>query len=635
MLGLEVHVDHVGLGAGSDDLDLARKDREGGVELEGLLLLVDEQPEALALDELEHEVRWLLVGVVTEERGDVGVVDSSGDLRLLDQARPSVVAQDELEGHDFAGSLLLASALGAPDLAEAAAPEGLEELVALAYDLARDVGRGEGEGLLVEALDVARPDAPSRDGALELLAQGVADQESRVVGAERPLGDVGVSKSRDDDVPARRELGAARAEPDAWLGQGPGQELVEQDPEREQVRARVEVATFALLGGHVGQGPGHGRGAAHEGHGEVDLLHEARRGVSEAEVEDLDAALGLDDDVLGLEVEVEDSSLVDRLEPGEELIAEQDHVAGRELAAAERPERLAGHELGHEVGRVVIEVSADEASDVGVIDLGQEETLLAEVSHEGGPEGELDRDRSARAVRAPDLPHAAAAESAPERIVAEGLSRLEARSWPRQGSRLVRLQRMPAPGCEPTASLIDAGGFGQISPALGRDLLGQPGANGALDSEGAREDTGQGRGAVALAEAGLEVGGRLIADGVNGEHQRELAAAPQDFVRERCEGEAEAQDLSVLGSVADGEQGSPLGLFDEGGGSGSALGQDLSAGRSRGEHGLFRRLAGLRRVEESEQSIAVAEQVSRCGSRRNLEGERGGLQGGLRIYCGP
>jgi len=241
-------------------------------------LFVDQEPEALALHELEHEVGWLLLGVIAQKRGDVGVVDSGGHVGFLDQPWASVVAEDEFEGDDFADSFLLASPLSAPDLAEPSASEGLEELVALADHLPRDVGRCEGEGLFVEALDVAGSNAAARDGALKLLAEGVADEEPRVVGAGGALGNVGMCKSGDDDVPARGQLGSVFVEADARLGERSGQEFMEQDSKREEVGAWIELAALALLGGHVGQGPGYGRGSAHEGHREVDLFHEARRG---------------------------------------------------------------------------------------------------------------------------------------------------------------------------------------------------------------------------------------------------------------------------------------------------------------------------------------------------------------------
>lgn len=157
---------------------------------------------------------------------------------------------------------------------------------------------------------------------------------------------------------------------------------------------------------------------------------------------------------------MEDSSIVDRLEAREELIAEQDHVARRELAPAERTEGLAGDELSHEVGRIVLEVGAHEACDVWVVDLGEEEPLLPEVSHEGGPEGELDRDCSGWAVCAPDLAHAPAAEPASERIVPQGLSRLEFRDRPLQGSGLVGLQGVAGAGREATTGFVDPSRIG-------------------------------------------------------------------------------------------------------------------------------------------------------------------------------
>jgi len=141
---------------------------------------------------------------------------------------------------------------------------------------------------------------------------------------------------------------------------------------------------------------------------------------------------------------------------------------------------------------------------------------------------------------------------------------------------------------------------------------------------------------VALEEAGFEVRRGCVAWGVDGEHDRELAAPAQGIDWKRCEGEAKPKDLRIFGPIADGEESLPIGLLNESRGCGRTLGQDLCAGRSRSEEGLVGWLTRLRRVEELEQSIGVAEQRALGWRGRNQKGEIGWLQGlALPVHSGP
>ena len=98
----------------------------------------------------------------------------------------------------------------------------------------------------------------------------------------------------------------------------PGDELVEHEPEREDVAARVGLLPFELLRRHVLQRAedraGAGRRAADRRH----VRRQLRRGLGQAEVEELDAALG-DEDVRRLQIPVDDAVAVRGVEGIEDL----------------------------------------------------------------------------------------------------------------------------------------------------------------------------------------------------------------------------------------------------------------------------------------------------------------------------
>ena len=112
-----------------------------------------------------------------------------------------------------------------------------------------------------------------------------------------------------------------------------GEELVDDDPEAEDVGAVVDVVTADLLGRHVGGRP----------EDDAGLREHRRRGravgrglLGEAEVQDLETAVRRDEQVLGLEVAVDDPLLVG----GGEALRELDRVVDR----PPRGERATGEE---------------------------------------------------------------------------------------------------------------------------------------------------------------------------------------------------------------------------------------------------------------------------------------------------
>ena len=109
------------------------------------------------------------------------------------------------------------------------------------------------------------------------------------------------------------------------LGDGPARErppaaqhLVQHAPEAEDVRAVVDGLAAHLLGGHVAHGADHRPGvglAPQRGRFGVARRRGRRAALArEAEVEDLEATVARDDQVLGLEVAVDDALLVRRRE---------------------------------------------------------------------------------------------------------------------------------------------------------------------------------------------------------------------------------------------------------------------------------------------------------------------------------
>src|SRR5262245_63003579 len=89
------------------------------------------------------------------------------------------------------------------------------------------------------------------------------------------------------------------------------------------------------------------------------------RGLRQAEVEDLDLALGRDADVRGLQVAVNDARFVRGLEAFGDLPAEVDRLVERQRAALQPLlERLALDELEDEEARVADLIDAEDLRDV-------------------------------------------------------------------------------------------------------------------------------------------------------------------------------------------------------------------------------------------------------------------------------
>ena len=148
------------------------------------------------------------------------------------------------------------------------------------------------------------------------------------------------------------------------------------------------------------------------GRGERHLVGDA----GDAEVGDLDAAVGRDQQVAGLDVAVHEAGGVGGLQRRRGLGDDVEHLVGREhaLPLEDRRERLAGHELHDEVGAAVLLAVVEDVGDALVVDERGVAGLGAEPLEEAGVAEvlvleDLDRDGAAddEVGRLPDLAHAA------------------------------------------------------------------------------------------------------------------------------------------------------------------------------------------------------------------------------------
>ena len=190
-------------------------------------------------------------------------------------------------------------------------------------------------------------------------------------------------------------------------GRLPGEELVEDAGEREDVAAAVDLLVAAgLLGAHVGRGAHH-----HAGRGQllVHLAHRAR----DAEVGHQHPIV-LEHDVVGLDVPVDDALLVRVGERRGDRAADADHLLGGEGAflLEPLPDVLTldeGHGEPEQLERCAAggqryrrDAGVEDAEDVGVLEARGDADLAAEpVGAEGGAElgvEELEGDGFAGAV---------------------------------------------------------------------------------------------------------------------------------------------------------------------------------------------------------------------------------------------
>ena len=187
-----------------------------------------------------------------------------------------------------------------------------------------------------------------------------------------------------------------------------GHHLVEDAADREEVAAPVDDAAPGLLRAHVGRRP-------EQAPGHREVLAPLVGHLRDAEVGDPHVVPGLDHDVRGLDVAVDDAVLVRVAQSVRHLGPDRRRALDRHLARPrDHPvEPHAVHELHREVAEGLRAPPVVEADDVGVLEVGGDPGLLLEALEEVVERG----DRRGEALEADRLDRHEAAELLVLRLV--------------------------------------------------------------------------------------------------------------------------------------------------------------------------------------------------------------------------
>ena len=233
-------------------------------------------------------------------------------------------------------------------------------------------------------------------------------------------------EDRRDDVGARI----------AGEGLLPREQLVEDGAEREEVAPGVDATSPELLGRHVPHRPQDGSrlgGARRRLDPRPRAAGRFPLHLREPEVEDLEAPVLRDEEVVRLQVPMDDPFLVGGREAVRDLDRPVDRLAGRHPRPRDRlAEGLALEQLGDDVRGAVVLPDVVDRRDVRVVEEPRRERLLLETSHPLGILGERGREHldrhvpaEARIPRPVDLPHAAGPERREDLVGTEASARLQ------------------------------------------------------------------------------------------------------------------------------------------------------------------------------------------------------------------
>src|SRR5262249_44883482 len=187
-----------------------------------------------------------------------------------------------------------------------------------------------------------------------------------------------------------------------------GEHLVEDDPDRVEVGLRRDRVALGLLGRQV-------LGGAHDRAG---LGHVRRAGAGDAEVGALGPPLGVDDDVVGLDVAVHDAALVGEAGRAQDLDRQVDRgqQVERGLLADDLLERPPVQVLHRDVVGALPLAAVEDRDHVRVRERGGAGGLALEALHELGVLGEAavqelegDQARELHVLGAPHVGHPARA----------------------------------------------------------------------------------------------------------------------------------------------------------------------------------------------------------------------------------
>ncbi len=208
-----------------------------------------------------------------------------------------------------------------------------------------------------------------REAALHDVDNRGRDQRVDAIERRRPL------ENRVHRLDRRRLLEGARA----------GQQLEDQQADGEQIRSLVGEFAADLLRRHVRRRSDHDAGRGDErrlgavGVGAQHLLEAAH--VREAEVENLDPAVGGDEHVVRLEIAMADAALVRRHHALDDVarVAER-HVQRRRTVELDEPlpQRLSVQPLHDDVRLVVGDAELVDRDDVGMVQGGRRLRLALE-----------------------------------------------------------------------------------------------------------------------------------------------------------------------------------------------------------------------------------------------------------------